>query len=286
MELLAMDFLSLEKGKGGYENILVVTDAFTKFSWAFPTRNQKATTVAKILWENVLMQYGFPKRLHSDQGRDFESRLIKDLCDMANIAKTRTTPYHSQGNAQTERFNRTLLDMLGTLEDDKKHAWPSFVGPLVHAYNCTKHASTGYSRSTYAKELRGHLSHAYELASREMEKKCSANKQRYDAYAREATLEARDRVLVKNLSIRGKQKLADRWESTPYIVTRKIPDLPVYVVQPERGGKERTLHRNLLLPIPNIYTVTQYQKKNRNPLSHVVLSNPTLFRTVQPRTRK
>lgn len=36
MELLAMDFLSLEKGKGNYENILVVTDAFTKFSWAFP----------------------------------------------------------------------------------------------------------------------------------------------------------------------------------------------------------------------------------------------------------
>ncbi len=289
MELLAMDFLSLEKGKGGYENILVVTDAFTKFSWAFPTRNQKATTVAKILWENVLMQYGFPKRLHSDQGRDFESRLIKDLCDMANIAKTRTTPYHPQGNAQTERFNRTLLDMLGTLEDDKKHAWPSFVGPLVHAYNCTKHASTGYSPhllmfgqqprlpidltlgvpgtiperrpyTTYAKELRGRLSHAYELASREMEKKCSANKQRYDAYAREATLEARDRVLVKNLSIRGKQKLADRWESTPYIVTRKIPDLPVYVVQPERGGRERTLHRNLLLPFNAI------PKKEQRPI--------------------
>ena len=51
MELLAMHFLSLETGKGGYENILVVTDAFTKFSWVFPTRNQKATTVANLLWE-------------------------------------------------------------------------------------------------------------------------------------------------------------------------------------------------------------------------------------------
>ena len=44
VELLAIDFLSLEKGKGGFENILVVTDSFTKFSWAFPTRDQKATT--------------------------------------------------------------------------------------------------------------------------------------------------------------------------------------------------------------------------------------------------
>ena len=94
MELLAMDFLSLEKGKGGYENILVVTDAFTKFAWAFPARNQKATTVAKLIWERILMHYGFPKRLHSDQGRDFESRLIKDLCRLANIEKSRTTPYH------------------------------------------------------------------------------------------------------------------------------------------------------------------------------------------------
>ena len=145
MELLAMLFLSLETGKGGYENILVVTDAFTKFSWAFPTRNQKATTVANLLWERILMHYGFPKCLHSDQGRDFESRLIKGLCRVANITKTRTTPYHPQGNAQTERFNLTLLAMLGTLEEDKKKAWPEFVAPLVHAYNCTRHASTGYS---------------------------------------------------------------------------------------------------------------------------------------------
>ena len=76
MGLLAMDFLSLETGKGGYENILVVTDAFTKFSWAFSTRTQKATTVVKLLWERILMHYSFPKRLHSDQGRDFESRLM------------------------------------------------------------------------------------------------------------------------------------------------------------------------------------------------------------------
>lgn len=56
MELLAIDFLSLEKGKGGFENILVVTDSFTKFSWAFPSRDQKATTVAKLLWEKIFHQ--------------------------------------------------------------------------------------------------------------------------------------------------------------------------------------------------------------------------------------
>ena len=52
MELLAVEVLSLEKGKGGFENILVATDSFTKFSWPFPTRNQKATTVAKPVRED------------------------------------------------------------------------------------------------------------------------------------------------------------------------------------------------------------------------------------------
>ena len=95
MELLAMDFLSIEKGKGGFENVLVVTDSFTKFAWAFPTRNQKATTVARLLWEKVLVNYGFPQRLHSDQGKDFDSRLIKELWKVANIEKhgrRHTTP--------------------------------------------------------------------------------------------------------------------------------------------------------------------------------------------------
>ena len=120
MELLAMNFLSTEKGKAGFENVLVVTDSFTKYAWASPTRNQKATTVAKLLCEKVLANYGFPQRLHSDQGKDFDSRLIKELCKVANIEKTRTTPYHPQGNGQTERFNRTLLGMLGSLDAEKK----------------------------------------------------------------------------------------------------------------------------------------------------------------------
>ena len=144
MELPAIDFLSLEKGKGGFENILVVTDSFTKFSWAFPTRDQKATTVAKLLWEKIFINYGMPQRLHSDQGRDFEGKIIQSLCKFAGIHKSRTSPYHPQGNGQTERFNKTLLSMLGTLDQDNKSRSPEYLSPLVYAYNCTKHSTTGF----------------------------------------------------------------------------------------------------------------------------------------------
>ncbi len=139
-----MDFLSLEPDLSNIKDILVITDHFTRYAVAIPTRNQKAQTVAKCLWDNFLVHYGFPEKLLSDQGPDFESKLIKELCGIAGIRKVRTTPYHPRGNP-VERFNRTLLQMLGTLDEKGKTCWKDFVKPLVHAYNCTRNDSTGFS---------------------------------------------------------------------------------------------------------------------------------------------
>lgn len=120
MELVCMDFLSLEPDSHNTKDILVITDHFTKYAVAIPTRDQKATTVARCLWEQFFVHYGFPARLHSDQGRDFESLLIKELCALVGIKKIRTSPYHPRGNP-VERYNRTLLSMLGTLQEKQSH---------------------------------------------------------------------------------------------------------------------------------------------------------------------
>lgn len=116
MEHVCVDFLTLEKSKGGIEYVLIVTDHFSRYAQAYATKDQKASTVARVLWRNFFCRFGFPVKLHTDQGRNFESAIVKELCKCMGITKTHTTPYHPQGNGTTERFNRTLMNMLGTLE--------------------------------------------------------------------------------------------------------------------------------------------------------------------------
>uniref|UniRef100_A0A3P9ITK5 Gypsy retrotransposon integrase-like protein 1 n=1 Tax=Oryzias latipes TaxID=8090 RepID=A0A3P9ITK5_ORYLA len=277
LELLCMDFLSLEPDSANTKDILVLTDHFTKFSVAIPTPNQKAKTVAKCLWEEFIVHYGIPERLHSDQGPDFESKLIKELCEVAGITKTRTTPYHPRGNP-VERFNRTLLNMLGTLEAKQKSKWREYMKPLVHAYNCTRNEVTGFtpyellfgrsprlpvdlafglpvrdppsvSHSEYVKNLRSRLEESYKLASQNSLKSNEKNKRRFDQRVIPCSLEVGDRVLVRNVRLRGKHKLEDKWEHDVYVVTKRAGNLPVYTIKPEtKDGPSRTLHRDLLLP--------------------------------------
>ncbi|KAI2665255.1 Gag-Pol polyprotein [Labeo rohita] len=63
----------------GFGNVLVVTDHFTHYAQAFTCKDQKALTVAKTLCDKFFIHYGLPSRIHLEQGRDFESGLIKEL---------------------------------------------------------------------------------------------------------------------------------------------------------------------------------------------------------------
>ncbi len=64
-------------------------------------------------------------KLHSDQGRNFESDVIKELCKIAGVKKSRTTPYHPMGNGDDREIQHTLCNMLGTLPENQKKDWKS-----------------------------------------------------------------------------------------------------------------------------------------------------------------
>lgn len=194
------------------------------------------------------------------------------------MKKSRTTPYHPMGNGMCERFNRTLLNMLGTLHPAQKTNWKKYLSPLVQAYNSTRHESTGQSPyrlmfgrepllpvdvafginnqekkslTKYIEDLRTRMKTAYHLARKSADRLRVKQGKYYDLKVRGIDLHDGDRVLVKVVAFDGKHKIADKWEEEAYIVLRQPnKEVPVYVVQREDGtGKKRTLHRNLLLPI-------------------------------------
>ena len=279
MELVCMDFLCLETSSGGYSNILVLTDYFTRYAMAIPTRNQTAKTTAKALIDLFINHYGLPQRLHSDQGANFTGKVITEMCRMLGIKRSTTTGYHPMGNGQTEKMNRTLLDMLGTLPESKKSRWKDYVQPLVHAYNCTKCEVTGYSPfelmfgrvprlpidhqfgllnegeetsyNEYVEDLRKKLDDSYQVARKKVNLAHGRSKDRYDRKVRGNKLELGDRVLVRKTKFEeGRHKLANKWEDKVFVVDEKLDNIPVYKLRPEDGhGKCRRLHRNNILPI-------------------------------------
>ena len=120
LDLLCIDFLKVDSLRDGKENILVLTDAFTKFSQAFITNNQKALTIAKILVEKWFYVYGIPAHIHSDKGQSFENAIISKLYSVYNIKQTMTMPYNLCGNSICEQFNHTLLGLLQSLQRNKR----------------------------------------------------------------------------------------------------------------------------------------------------------------------
>ena len=145
LEIVALDFVTLDRAADGTENVLVMSDIFSKYTVAIPTRDQTALTTVKTLLQSWTPYLGMPLRIHSDKGKSFDAEVTRLLCEHYNIKRTRTTSYHPQGNGQVERFNRSMIQMLTSLEADKKSRWPEYLPELVFCYNATPHTTTGHS---------------------------------------------------------------------------------------------------------------------------------------------
>ena len=146
MQFVSVDIVGpFPESQEGNKYILVAVDQFTKWSEAFPIPNQEASTVASVLSQEWFFRYSPPEILHSDQGRQFESHLIQELCKILQIKKTHTSLYHPQGDATAECFNRTLLSMLAIIEKNNPFQWQKFIRPVCMAYNSSIHHSTGFT---------------------------------------------------------------------------------------------------------------------------------------------
>ena len=276
MEILAIDYTLQEKSTDGRENVLIMTDIFSKFTQAVPTRDQKAVTVAKTIVKEWFVRYGIPRRIHSDQGRNFESRIIQELCKIYGVEKSRTTPYHAEGNGQCERFNRTMHDRLRTLTPDQKKRWTEYLPELVYVYNSTVHSSTGYSPyflffgreptlpidfilgthtetesdissiDEWVDKHKKRLREALHSAAINIEKNAQHRREIQNRNTKEAPIKIGRRVLLRN-RVLGRNKIQDTWSSIPYKVVAR-PGENVYSIQLADGtGPLRNVTRTEIL---------------------------------------
>ena len=135
----------LPPSESGNKYILVVTDLFTKWVEAFPIHDTTSATLATVLVDQFISRYGVPVVLHSDQGANLCSEVIKTICKLLGMDQTRTSAYHPQGNGKVERFNRMLEAMLAKNVKDNQRDWDQWLQKVLFAYRTSLHETTGFT---------------------------------------------------------------------------------------------------------------------------------------------
>ncbi|KAI5089736.1 interleukin-1 receptor accessory protein-like 1-A isoform X1, partial [Silurus meridionalis] len=209
--------------------------------------------VSCIVFHNYLCYYGFPECIHSDQGANFCSELIRHLFDFCGIKKSQTT-----------------------LEPRPEHDWPQMLHTLTFLYNCTAHETTGFppfylmigrtlrlpvdvifksvlrddssdSLPKYVASLDKVLKEALAVAEVNTGREQSHQARTYNRIHKGVNIEVGDRVLLANMSERGKRKLSDKWEGVVYTVVDRDPRTHIYKIKHPVSGQLKVVHRNLLL---------------------------------------
>ena len=276
---IAMDILGpLPTSDSGNRHILVVGDYFTKWIDAYPIPDQEAVTCAKKFTEEWVSRHGCPQTLHSDQGRNFESHVFAEMCDLLGIEKTRTTPLNPKSDGLIERFNRTMLDTVSVLLDEHKHQrdWDAVLPYALMAYRSAVQESTQETphamlygeemvlpidlatapgndqdkklNTDYVQDLRSTLRATHDRAREKLQLAARRQKRNYDKACIKDPIEEGSFVWLHNETRKKGQcpKLQYKWEG-PYLVIKKLSDV-VFRIQKSQQSKPKVVHYDRLKP--------------------------------------
>lgn len=125
--------------------ILSIMDHFSRYLILVPTADTTAETIANAFVKHLVLPFGSPDAILTDQGQNFLSSLFVQVCKLLRIKKWRTTPYHPQANGRLERVHKTIGKMLSYYVNRLHTDWDRYVPYVASAYNSRVHESTGYS---------------------------------------------------------------------------------------------------------------------------------------------
>eukprot|EP00731_Ephydatia_muelleri_P002477 Em0001g2477a len=199
----------------------------------------ETATIARVLVNEFISWFGAQTHLHTDQGRSFESSLIKEISRLMGIVKTRTTPYHPQSDGLIEWFNRTLLSMLRMAAVDDETNWDLRIPCLMLPVNV----------SLFVKDLRKWMSEAYERVRSHLSSEQRRHKQIYDVKVAGKPFTRGRKVWLNNPVVpRGQSKKLHRFWKGPYTVVDVWDNCVYRIKQDAVPHKQHTVHFDRLKP--------------------------------------
>ena len=273
---IGIDFMGPLPMSNGNNHILVIGDHFTKWYEAIPLPDQTAITTANALVDHWISRFGCPHSLHSDQGRNFESKLFEQLMQLLEMDKTRTTPFHPQSNAVIERMNKTLQNMLAKCVNEEQSNWSQQLPYVMMAYRSSVHESTGYTPQflVFGQELSLRLDcmyphpqenkttdihefvqnkqqafqRAFELVRRNLNEKQKRRNAIYNKKVHGPTYKEGQKVLLYHpaIAIGTTSKFASPWKG-PYVIEKCLIDV-TFRIKEENSTKQQIVHYGRLKP--------------------------------------
>ena len=253
--------------------ILTITDCFSRYLITVPLRNHFAKTVAAALLKHVFCRFGLCREILSDQGAEFNSKLLHELLANFGIRKIRTTAYRPQSNGRCERAHRDMNSMFAKLCAGDPSHWDDMLDAITLAYNGSVNRSTNFTPNRlflgrealtpldldfpqsstvvetdpgayveYVNKLHQALSETYETARLNSEKAAKSRKRTYDEKVKVKEFRDGDKVLLRREAFKpGTYKKWTLQYEGPYVVVRKLNDVN-YVVKRLPNGVEKTVH--------------------------------------------
>jgi len=270
MDRLGADIVGpLQRTESDNLYILVIVDYFSKWVEAYPLPDKTTHSVADKLVD-VVSRFGVPKQLHTDQGGEFTSKVIQEMCDMLGIDKTRTTPYHPSSDGLVERTNRTVQNVLKTCVNLDRNNWDDMLPFVLMAYRATEQESTGCTPNlvmlgrevctpadvqfvpedeevdhmcvtAYVQWMKVAMGEAYELCRTNLGKAAKKQKKYYDQKAVKRTFHTGDWVYRQD-PMGAHVKLGKSWRG-PYLILDQTGPV-TYDLQLGEDGQHRVVHSN------------------------------------------
>ena len=132
---IAIDVVGpLPQSESGNRFIVVCSDYLTRWPEAFAVPDTTAPTIARLFVENIVCRHGAPRVLLSDQGTNFLSKLVSEICQIVGTKQIKTSSYHPETDGLVERFNKTLATMISMYVNEQHKDWDEFLPLVLFAY--------------------------------------------------------------------------------------------------------------------------------------------------------